>query len=77
MLAKSVATEAGANFINISMSSITSKVVQEQAQFAYYIVSSDVITRSAFILITPITFLFLLAVVWRGREICQGCLFAS
>lgn len=27
MLAKAVATEAGANFINISMSSITSKVV--------------------------------------------------
>lgn len=26
MLAKAVATEAGANFINISMSSITSKV---------------------------------------------------
>ena len=28
MLAKAVATEAGANFINISMSSITSKVCQ-------------------------------------------------
>lgn len=30
MLAKAVATEAGANFINISMSSITSKVNIDQ-----------------------------------------------
>ena len=40
MLAKAVATEAGANFINISMSSITSKVnsVVPFIQFAFAMV---------------------------------------
>ena len=35
MLAKAVATEAGANFINISMSSITSKVCTSTYMLCY------------------------------------------
>ena len=63
MLAKAVATEAGANFINISMSSIASKVLLQ-----YHIIE--------FVLIILLDFNPLIAtVVWRGRKICESCVF--
>jgi len=64
MLAKAVATEAGANFINISMSSIASKVLLQ-----YHIIE--------FVLIISLDFNpLIVTVVWRGRKICESCVFA-
>jgi SpoVK/Ycf46/Vps4 family AAA+-type ATPase len=63
MLAKAVATEAGANFINISMSSIASKVLLQ-----YHIIE--------FVLIILLDFNpLIVTVVWRGRKICESCVF--
>ena len=50
MLAKAVATEAGANFINISMSSITSKVLMLQISFVMLCISLYAsVTRNGFV----------------------------
>lgn len=65
MLAKAVATEAGANFINISMSSITSKVIsRDTMNFAE--------CYGCLALKLSIDHTSVLAVVWRRREICEG-----
>lgn len=63
MLAKAVATEAGANFINISMSSIASKVLQQ-----YHTIESVVIISFDF---NPL----IATVVWRGGKICESSVF--
>lgn len=57
MLAKAVATEAGANFINISMSSITSKVLTVYQ-------SGKWILLVGILLLTYMTSVHLIAVVW-------------
>ena len=70
MLAKAVATEAGANFINISMSSITSKV-----NMCIKMVTMQLFFASLVLKIFDI--LILLAVVWGRREIRQSCVLSS
>ena len=70
MLAKAVATEAGANFINISMSSITSKV-----NMCIKMVTMQLSFASLVLKIFDI--LILLAVVWGRREIRQSCVLSS
>lgn len=61
MLAKAVATEAGANFINISMSSITSKVIMHVTE-----VVGHLFHKISRIIMTP---LICVAVVWGRREV--------
>ena len=63
MLAKAVATEAGANIINLSISNITSKVL---------LTKTTVLLHANFVCSTIKSgaFLILFSVVGRSREIC-------
>jgi replication-associated recombination protein RarA len=65
MLAKAVATESGAKFINIAMSSITSKVCSIKISIGCSALLCDILLKLVF-------FFHLFSVAWGWREICEG-----
>ena len=65
MLAKAVATEAGANFINISMSSITSKVIRK---YNFMFKNDFIINPSCLLMYIYIFFLVLSGHSGLGKE---------
>jgi DNA polymerase III delta prime subunit len=68
MLAKAVATEAGANFINVSIASIMAKVLWTKRNSLF--LKNNLLLFV--LLLYLMRFFILFSVVWRSREICEG-----